>query len=77
MTSSSKLWRFRLLLTLILSAVAVMALGCRGSRTPGTTKSASDASKPRSAHSARRGPTIEEVNPCRNIFGKRLIPRLE
>ena len=41
MTSISKLRRFGLLLTLILSAVAAMALGCRGSGKSGTTKSAS------------------------------------
>jgi hypothetical protein len=41
MTSSSKLRRFGLLLTLILSAVAVMKLGCGGSGKPGTTNSAS------------------------------------
>jgi hypothetical protein len=41
MTSSSKLRRFGLPLALILPAVAVMALGCRGSGKSGTTKSAS------------------------------------
>lgn len=41
MTSSSKLRRIGLLRTLILSAVAVMALACGGSGKSGTTKSAS------------------------------------